>query len=173
MNLATNASEALGETPGTIKIRSLSAHYDQAMIDGVNIDSGAIAGEYVGIEVSDDGIGMSEETVDRIFDPFFSTKFTGRGLGLATVLGTARTHNGIIQVNSVLGQGTTIRVMFPFKAIESESELARSAEENVVNAQNGTILIADDESYILRLSSKVLSRYGYEVITAKNGREGG
>jgi two-component system cell cycle sensor histidine kinase/response regulator CckA len=113
MNLIMNASEAIGEQDGVITISTsrVTSRKGLFMNRAMNLPEG----NYLLLEVSDTGCGMSEETKSKIFDPFFTTKFAGRGLGLATVQGIVRGHAGAINVTSALGQGTAFQVFFPCK----------------------------------------------------------
>jgi PAS domain S-box-containing protein len=113
LNLVTNASDALGERGGTIAITTGTVEADEGYLSGAFLDDGLAPGRYVFLEVTDNGCGMDEATRAKIFDPFFSTKFTGRGLGLAAVLGIVRGHRGAIRVLTELGKGSTFRVLFP------------------------------------------------------------
>lgn len=113
MNLITNAAEAIGDAPGTVTVRlhrsTVEAGGDESDFAGESIRPG----QYACIEVSDTGSGMDEETLKRIFEPFYTTKFTGRGLGMSAVLGIVGSHDGAIQLSSTLNAGTTIKVYFP------------------------------------------------------------
>lgn len=113
VNLVTNASEALGEAGGTITVSTGTCHADREFLASTYVDDNLPAGHYVFIEVSDTGSGMDAEEQANLFDPFFSRKFTGGGLGLAAVLGVVRGHQGTIKVDSAPGQGTTVRVLLP------------------------------------------------------------
>jgi CheY-like chemotaxis protein len=113
---------------------------------------------------------MDPETLDRIFDPFFTSKFTGRGLGLAAVLGIVRGHQGAVRVQSEPGQGTTIRVVFPPSKAEKHPPAPEPESRKPVKA-SGIILVVDDEATIRDVSRRMLESSGFEVITAKNGRE--
>jgi signal transduction histidine kinase len=108
-----NASEAVKEGAGTVSIRTGSVELDAAELLGSFGATDLRAGRYVFVEVSDRGEGMSAEVRARIFDPFFSTKPSGRGLGLASVLGIVRTHGGAIAIDSELGVGSSFRVLLP------------------------------------------------------------
>src|SRR3990170_4789992 len=113
MNLITNASEAVGEKAGVIALSTGIQECDEAYLSRSRLEERPPAGRFVYLEVSDTGSGMDEETQQKLFDPFFTTKFTGRGLGMSAVLGIMRGHKGAILVDSVVGKGTTIRVLFP------------------------------------------------------------
>jgi CheY-like chemotaxis protein len=124
-------------------------------------------GEYVFLEVRDNGCGMDEATKAKIFDPFFSTKFVGRGLGLAAVAGIVRGHRGAITVSTAPGKGSSFTVLFP------ASLRARSVEPipGVSGAHfgSGTVLVVDDEEVVRTMAARALERYGYQVLTAENG----
>jgi two-component system cell cycle sensor histidine kinase/response regulator CckA len=113
MNLVINASDAIGDRPGTVTLRTNLVHLDGEATPSEFSLTELPDGEYVCIGVTDTGSGMSEETVQRIFEPFFSTKGLGRGLGLAAVLGIVRAHAGALRVKSEPGRGTTFVVLLP------------------------------------------------------------
>lgn len=113
MSLISNASEAMRDNPGLITIATGSRFCDEAYLRGAYIGEHLAPGTYVYIEVADTGCGMNQETMAKMFEPFFSTKFMGRGLGLAAVLGIVRGHQGTILVKSAPGQGTSVCVLFP------------------------------------------------------------
>jgi PAS domain S-box-containing protein len=113
-NLVTNAWEAIDPgRKGVVTLRSGADTFAQPYLMRSRAPWQADAGPYVYFEVADDGSGMDAETLERLFDPFFSTRFTGRGLGMAAVLGIVRGHHGAIVVDSAVGKGTTVRVLFP------------------------------------------------------------
>lgn len=132
------------------------------------------AGHYAFVRVQDTGRGMSRDTLARIFEPFFSTKFTGRGLGLAAVLGIVRGHRGAIQVESVEGAGTAFEVLFPALA----SPLANAGAVSAVESQGreltccGTILVVEDEENVRTLAERLLARAGFQVQVAADGLAG-
>jgi PAS domain S-box-containing protein len=115
-NLATNALESLDETGGMVVLRTGTAACDEECLARAVGGEGLPPGDYVFLEICDDGCGMPAPVVARMFDPFFSTKFTGRGLGLASVLGIVRAHQGAILVESHPGAGTTVKVLLPAAA---------------------------------------------------------
>ena len=116
MNLITNASDALGDAAGIVTLETGTVLADRAMLASTYLNEPLPAGPYVYLEVTDTGCGMDPATSARIFEPFFTTKFTGRGLGLAAVLGIVRGHKGAISVQSIVGKGTTFRVLLPASA---------------------------------------------------------
>jgi PAS domain S-box-containing protein len=170
MNLITNASDALGEAAGIITIRTGVVDVDAGYLAGTYLDEDLDPGEYVYLEVADTGCGMDVEAIRKIFDPFYTTKFTGRGLGLAAVLGIVRGHHGAIDVDSEPGQGSCFKVLFPRAAPDHLPE-ARQRDEVETWRGSGAVLVVDDEETVRSVASLVLERYGFEVMTANDGEE--
>jgi two-component system, cell cycle sensor histidine kinase and response regulator CckA len=169
MNLVVNASEAMEEGSGTITISTGCMECDAAYLDSTWLNEGLPEGRYVFLSVEDTGIGMDAETQARLFDPFFSTKFQGRGLGMAAVLGIVRGHRGAIKVESAPGRGTAVRILLP-----AGSRAAEAEQETPAGPQwrgGGTILFVDDEPGIRTLGRRLLERIGFSVLTAADGRE--
>ncbi len=171
MNLITNASEALGDRNGTIRIDINSIDLDRDGLNRYQFGDDLPEGRYACLEVTDTGSGMDEEVQRRIFDPFFTTKFTGRGLGLAAVLGIVRGHQGAINVTCEQGRGSTFSVLLPL----SESSLSaaplpgrRTGDEPA----GSTVLVVDDDVSMLEVSQNMLQRSGFRVLTAVDGRKG-
>ena len=121
MTLVHNASEAIGDQTGTIRLRTQLIHADRAFFS--QIDDHLAEGDYLWLQVSDTGCGMDDETQARIFEPFFSTKFTGRGLGMAAAHGVVRDHHGGIFVSSKPGLGSTIHVFLPVIEATFETQI--------------------------------------------------
>jgi len=175
MNLIINAAEAIGENPGTIHLATHlktvgrnDSHYGQYVTGLLDI------GQYVRLEVRDTGSGMDAETLKNIFDPFFSTKETGHGLGLAAVLGIVNGHHGALSVHSN-ENGTVFNVLFP--ALEESLITKGSAvKEKIINdkylSSNGEVLIIDDEKTVCMAVTDILGLDGIKTISAYNGRDG-
>ena len=170
MNLIVNASEAIGERSGVISITVGLAHCDAVYLKGCLGADHPQEGDYVYVEVADTGHGISADDINRIFDPFFSTKFTGRGLGLAAVLGIVRGHRGAIKVYSEPERGTTFKLLFPASESSARKLEAKPAAPTSYKA-SGKILLADDEETIRNLGRRMLQRAGFEVVVAADGRE--
>jgi len=169
MNLVINASEAIGNLDGAIRITTGRSFCDRKTFAATYLDEGLPEGDYIFLEVTDTGIGMSPETRDRIFDPFFSTKFPGRGLGMAAVLGIIRGHHGAILVESAENKGTAIRVYFPASALPLPAEPAPTQQPAMQGA--GTILIVDDEESVRTVAAEMLTHLGYTPLIAVDGLE--
>jgi PAS domain S-box-containing protein len=170
-NLVTNASEALREGGGTVRIATSLVHADRDDLAGTYVDDTLPPGDFVALEVSDTGTGMSDDARSKIFDPFFTTKFTGRGLGLAATLGIVRAHKGAVKVESELGRGTTFRVLFPAVDAAPASEVAPMTPLAHPDA-GGLVLVVDDEEGVRNVARRILERAGYRVMTAVDGRDG-
>lgn len=170
MNLVVNASEAIGELDGTVNITTGVMHCDRSYLQEMYLDDDLREGAYAYLEVADTGCGMTPEVKARVFDPFFSTKFTGRGLGLAAVFGIVRGHKGAIRVQSELGRGSAFRILLPV----AESDAGVSLENCPCSATwrgSGTILLADDEESVRTVVRRMLERLGYSVVCATHGQE--
>ncbi len=174
MNLITNASDAIGDNEGLITLKLECKRLSREDLTQTYINESLPEGEYVCLEVSDTGIGMDENTLAHIFDPFFTTKHSGRGLGLAAVLGIIRAHKGAIKVKSKPGHGTTFTVLFPILPAEEVPALIPPTTQRISIDNwkgDGTVLVADDEVNIREIAEAALADYGFRVITARDGRE--
>jgi two-component system cell cycle sensor histidine kinase/response regulator CckA len=169
MNLVLNAAEALGERAGVISIVTGVLHAEGDYLRSTFLAPDLVEGSYVFLEVSDNGCGMGAETQAKVFDPFFSTKFTGRGLGLSAVLGIVRGHKGAIKVYSELGRGTTLKLLFPAASAPPREE---SVRQRPVLERRGTVLVVDDEEVVRGVAARILGSFGFDVILATDGREG-
>ncbi len=174
VNLVINAREAISPaTEGRIEIATSACEVTPDAVRGYAPESNARPGRFVCLEVTDNGTGMDEATLARIFDPFFSTKFTGRGLGLAAVQGIVRSCGGFIEVRSSMGAGSTFRV-FLQAAERTTAEVPAGSHKTVSQCQDrrhAAVLVADDDEMVRQLACTVLRSCGYEVLEAKNGRE--
>jgi len=170
MNLVTNASDAIGDRSGVIVVATGVVECDRKCLERTYLRDDLPAGTYVVLDVRDTGCGMDAETRSKIFDPFFSTKFTGRGLGLAALLGIVRGHSGAIRVDSEPGRGTRFRVLFPATDRPLPPQEAASADADSWRG-HGTVLIVDDEATVRSLAGEILRPLGFDILTAANGRE--
>jgi PAS domain S-box-containing protein len=165
MNLLTNASDALGESPGRITVRlrhvsEVDARWDQAQ--GATVGPG----RWVLLEVEDSGSGMDEPTRGRVFEPFFSMKERGHGLGLAACLGIVRAHGGAVLVESELGRGSRFSVVLP--ATDAATSLAGAARPGPTT-RPCRVLVADDEAIVRAQLRRSLELRGYTVVEAADG----
>ncbi len=167
MNLLMNASEAIGATKGAMTIRTGVMDCDDAYLSHSRLAKKPESGRFAFLEVSDTGCGMDAETQRKLFDPFFTTKFCGRGLGMAEVMGIVKGHNGAIMVDSEVGKGTIVRVLFPapkqavaptvhlMEAVETQPAVSVSADGRK------TILLVDDEELVRGMVVRRLEVLGY------------
>ena len=172
MNLITNASDAIGANDGVITLRTGLRQASHEYLRSSYVDDELPEGRYAFIEVEDSGCGMDAETIDRIFDPFFSTKFTGRGLGLAATLGIVRGHHGTIKVESTPGRGTLFTILLPCPATPSAGiqDVAVTRRERFRGS--GAVLVVDDDETVRLVAQHMLERSGFTVLTARDGSEG-
>ena len=176
LNLIHNASEACEENGGgRVTLSTGVVEADAERLARSLVDDALPAGEYAYVEVVDSGVGMDEATRLKIFDPFFSTKFTGRGLGLAAVLGIVRGHGGAVELESEADVGTSFRVLLPVSRgpasspIAEEPAASRRAAMPRAAGDAPTVLVVDDEPAIRRAARRILTRCGYQVREAENG----
>ncbi len=171
INFISNAVEALDDKKGTISLSTGTMFCDRSSFQQP-FDENLPEGDYVYIEVADDGCGMDGETLAKIFDPYFTTKFTGRGMGLAAVLGIVRAHKGLIKLESKPGKGTVVRALFPAcgPPEKSQREMEPPTEDPSWRG-SGTILLVDDEDSFLDVGKTMLETMGFRVLTAPNGFE--
>jgi PAS domain S-box-containing protein len=165
LNIYVNAWQAMPDG-GDLYLETANVFLDQKSVRPYSVKPG----KYVRVMVTDTGVGMDEQTRKRIFEPFFTTKEMGRGtgLGLASVYGIIKGHNGIIDVYSEKGHGATFTIYLP----ASEKELVRKEQvaTDIVRGE-GTILLVDDEDVIIDVGSEILEVLGYKVSVARSGRE--
>ncbi|MBI3887423.1 MAG: response regulator [Opitutae bacterium] len=171
MNLVINASEAIGARSGVIALATGIVRADANYLRSLRFTPDIPAGDYVFIEISDNGCGMDEATLHQIFDPFFTTKFTGRGLGLAAVLGIMRGHRGGVKVYSEPSRGTTFKMLFPCITGPAE-DLEKHLVPQVAWRGRGTVLVVDDEETVRAVSARMLESLGFAVVLAEHGRDG-
>ncbi len=159
LNLLMNASDALGDDAGEILVSTGTEEIDDQ--------------EYVYFDIKDTGCGMDEQTKALLFEPFYTTKFQGRGLGLSAVLGIMRGHGGSIDVKSNLGQGTTFRAYFPVKTGLGQELPSQAVTQGdpLKWRHEGLALIVDDEEIVRLIGKKMLKRCGFSVELACDGEE--
>lgn len=170
-NLIVNASEAIGSGQGSIRLAvGPVAPADIPATNRFPIDWQPPDKAYVCLEVQDNGSGMTDKDIEQIFDPFYSTKFTGRGLGLPVALGIVRAHQGGITVQSEPARGSVFRVFLPLAA---EFAPARTDEVSRVSqpGRGRTVLLVENEEMVRSITEKMLQHLGFTVLTAKDGPE--
>ena len=180
-NLITNAREAFGEGRGAI-------HLCVKTVFAVNIpavhrfplDWQPQNNAYACMEVTDAGCGIEDKDIEKLFDPFFSSKFTGRGMGLAVVMGISRAHGGVVTVESEPGRGSIFRVFFPVsgEAVLRQSNKAGNDGNTLIGGLSptemewsGTVLLVEDDEVLRNTAAAMLKRLGFSVIEAKDGVE--
>lgn len=169
MNLITNASEAIGDRDGVIRVTT--------RLQTVYSDTPAVAseelaqGDYVRLEVSDTGRGMTAETQARVFDPFFTTKLAGHGLGLAVVQGIVRSIGGAIRIVSAPGKGTAVQILLPCAEHQEKEKSSTDlpACKETTGVREATILVVEDEDLLREAILKMLRKVGFMTLEASNG----
>lgn len=167
MNLVINAAESYGETSGVVEISTGLQVVDREYLDAAIVDDDLPVGEYVYLEVKDQGEGMDPAALERVFDPFYSTKFTGRGLGLSVVLGIVRGHHGAIHVQTEPGTGTSIRVLLPCAEQHEAGEGSHRLERVSVWRSDATVLLVGAEDPAVEVTSTQLRDRGLAVLRAE------
>jgi PAS domain S-box-containing protein len=172
MNFIINASEAIGEAQGEIIVSLEKTVIANGQSEKDYQGKEIRPGDYVCLAVTDNGCGMNNETKRRIFEPFYTTKFTGRGLGMSAVLGIVTAHEGALQIYTQLGQGTTFKVFLPVQSEVSSEGNPQLQTTNLEPCQcSGTILLVEDEEEVRLIAKTILEKMGFSVIEAENGLE--
>jgi PAS domain S-box-containing protein len=171
LNLITNASEALEGKDGTVRVTARLEDLDRAKLKKNFPLTKLIPGFYVVLSVEDTGSGMAPETLSNIFDPFYTTKFAGRGLGLAAVQGIVQGHGGAIAVDSIQGKGTTFRLALPHNTVPPVEPESDGVQSSINDLKCLTVLIAEDEISVTRIVHRFMDHLGQKVLPAVNGRE--
>lgn len=179
IGLIQNAGEAIGSKPGTISLSFSHQYLESASFREFWSYDQLPSADYLVSTIKDDGVGIAPHILPRIFEPFFSTKFFGRGLALSSALGIMKKHAGAIRVQSELGQGTVVELFFPIlsQSQGSQTNISESAgikretnqDSSDGSSLSGTVLLVDDDSTILQLTTHMLQNIGMEVIATDNG----
>ncbi|MDQ7003222.1 MAG: ABC transporter substrate-binding protein [Ghiorsea sp.] len=169
VSLVTNAVESI-QGRGVVQIKVAELDVNEAYLYTCR-HSGAEAGRYVYIEVADNGCGMNDEVTSKMFEPFYTTNFTGRGLGLSAVLGIVNAHGGAIDVSTKPCEGTVVRLLFPALTAPNEATSLQPANPCAEAAYSGLVLLVDDEEEVLQMGEGLLKNMGFDVLLANNGKE--
>ncbi|GEM_PF-1155221 len=171
LSLVTNSVEAIGNKEGTIHISTCVVDYNSEMfssfvLDGKNLPEG----RYIELVVEDTGGGIEPENLNKIFDPFYSSKFLGRGLGLSSVLGIVRSHQGGMKVESEVGVGTRMYMVLPYASSDTPVEI--DLEEEIGNEEKNiakeVVLIIEKDSMLKELTRRIISMRGFDSIAVEN-----
>ncbi len=170
-NLISNSREAVGEDQGTIQltVKTVSSA-DISSLHRFPVNWQQEDTSYACLEVWDTGCGIATKDIEEVFDPFFSKKFTGRGLGLPVVLGLVQAHSGVVTVESALGQGSVFRVFFLMSAVVVPFQPDKAAKSPEIQG-SGTVLLVDDDETVLDITRMMLTMLGFEVLSASGGLE--
>jgi CheY-like chemotaxis protein len=169
MNLVLNAADAIGEESGVISISTGVVQVNAGDLADASLGQDQPAGEYAFIEVTDSGCGMTPDTLARVFDPFFSGKPNGRGLGLAAVQGIVAGHSGALQVRTQPGHGTTFKLLLP--AVPRPTTSRQDAAPPKRSPMAGSlVLVADDNDTVRTTIGRMLERLGCRTLLAEDGK---
>jgi len=171
-NLAANAAEAIAPGRGTVRLRVRRAGAGE--VPGKHrypVDWEPRQTGYASVEISDPGCGIPEGDIERLFDPFYSSKSLGRGLGLPVVLGILRAHEGAVAVESLPGRGSTFRVLLPLCPAEAAQPAAGGGTAALAASLTGKVLVVDDEEAVRRVAADMLRHLGLSVLVAEDGRQ--
>jgi CheY-like chemotaxis protein len=180
-NLITNAREAVGECRGAILlcVKTVFAVNIPA-VHRFPLDWQPQNDAYACLEVRDEGCGIVDKDIEKLFDPFFSSKFAGRGMGLAVVLGIVRAHSGVVTVESEPGRSSTFRIFFPVsgEAVLRQTQKAGDDGETLIGdlsltemKGSGTVLLVEDNALVRDVATSMLTNLGFSVLEAKDGVE--
>jgi len=168
MNLLINASEAIGDREGTISVSTGLMRCDRAFFQSTLTGVARVEGDYAFLEVRDTGVGIKTDAVSKIFEPFYTTKFTGRGLGLSAVQGIVNSHHGAIKVHSEEGKGTVFTILLPAVTAVAMPAPVVNGDDKI---RTGAILLVDDDESIRVMTTKMLKAIGYDVISVPDGAQ--
>lgn len=171
MNLIINASEAIGDAHGEIIVSLAKKTIKEKGSEKDHLGAVIAPGYYACLGVTDNGCGMDDETKRRLFEPFYTTKFTGRGLGMSSALGIITAHGGALQLSSQTGLGTTFKIYLPIQNRDSAVHDSHIHKVSTTWKGNGTILLVEDEEQIRSVAKTMLTDLGFAVIEATNGKE--
>jgi len=182
MNLVINAADALESRPGRVRVRASVRHLDRPEAIKLAPSDPPEPGDFVEITVSDDGVGMDESVASRVFEPFFSTKADGRGLGMSAVYGIARASGGSVDVESAPGRGTTVRVLMPTVPGELGTTIVDTSRPpsveadadppSRIDATSVTVLLIDDDDDVRQVCELMLKMSGMRVVSCGSGAAG-
>ena len=170
MNMCVNAIDAMSENGGNLVLSTTNKSLNQSMLSKY---PGRELGDFVEIRVSDNGVGMTSEVMAKLFEPFFTTKEQGKGtgLGLATSYGIVKQHGGWIECESEVGVGSNFSIFLPRKDVRHENIRPVTNEDDADFTGDETILVVDDEDVVRRVAEGALKCYGYNTLSACNGKE--
>ncbi len=170
LNLVMNSSDACKALGGIVNISLQEMRLSIEQMNSMLLASSELSASYAVIEVSDNGCGISEEAINKIFDPFYSSKGSGRGLGLSAVIGIIKNHKGALDVISEEGKGSTFRIYLPlaFQETTVASDIDNSKLEKLSN-ENKKILVIDDEPIVLEVAEALLTSANYQVVIQSSG----
>jgi two-component system, cell cycle sensor histidine kinase and response regulator CckA len=171
-NLIINAYEAIGDAPGVIEITTALRQVSLEYIATTYLSPNLPAGEYIAITVADSGAGIAPEVRPRLFEPFFSTKFAGRGLGLPEVLGIVSAHQGTIQIESAVGRGTTVTVLVPASIYPEKPPPEAAGAEGAEPGLRRLILIVDDSPEMAAQTAQAMEKINLAPLKALDGPTG-
>ncbi|MEN8154983.1 MAG: PAS domain S-box protein [Acidobacteriota bacterium] len=173
INLVINAKDAIENSKKHKIKKAITIETRDIFLEKEDISQhvGATYGQNVIISVTDSGIGINKEIINRIFEPYFTTKEAGKGtgLGLSIVYGIVKQNNGSISVSSDPGEGTTIKIFWP--AFSGKTKLNEEVEEKKISGGNETILFVEDDDSVRETSENLLKLYGYKILSASNGKD--
>jgi len=169
-NLITNAWESVGDGRGAIHLNVKTVSSADIKAEHHPITWQPQDAVYACLEVTDEGCGIAQKDLEKIFDPFFSSKFTGRGMGLAVVMGIVRAHSGAITVESEPGRGSTFRIFFPVSGEVVPLKMDKMPQPPAIEG-GGTVLLVEDEAAMRKMAKTMLTFMGYTVLEAADGAE--
>lgn len=167
LNLITNAADAMADKSGVIRLSTGLMDIDNRYLRELMMVDEIPTGRYIYLEVSDTGNGIEPKNQKKIFEPFYTTKFSGRGLGLAAVLGIVNGHGGAIKIYSEPGKGSTFKVLLPCH----HEELPVPTDQEVLSdwVGEGTVLVVDDEESVRDITKSYAEVLGFDCLTAEDG----